>query len=145
VTRVDFYILQDVDASAACRFACRLALRALAGGNRVHIHTDPEAVAEMDELLWHFPEHRFVPHDTAPNGVAPSPAAPVLIGAETPAEADGVLINLASAIPTFFGRFERVAEIIVGATRQTGRERYKYYRDRGYPLFDHHLDDWEAA
>jgi DNA polymerase III subunit chi len=148
VTRVDFYILQDVDANAACRFACRLAVKALAGGNPVHIHTDPEAAAEMDELLWHYPEHRFVPHELDQAGKArlETPlSTPLLIGSNPPAEADGVLINLASAIPTFFGRFERVAEIIVGANRPAGRERYKFYRDRGYPLFDHHLDDWEVA
>ena len=38
-----------------------------------------------------------------------------------------------------------VAEIVVDATRDSGRDRYKFYRDRGFPLFDHHLDDWEAA
>jgi DNA polymerase III subunit chi len=147
VTRVDFYILQDVDASAACRFACRLAVKALGSGNRVHIHTDPEAAAEMDELLWHYPEQRFIPHEReqAASALGAPLSAPLRIGTTPPAEADGVLINLASAIPTFFGRFERVAEIIVGANRPAGRERYKFYRDRGYPLFDHHLDDWEVA
>ena len=57
----------------------------------------------------------------------------------------GRLINLASGIPTFFGRFPRVAEVIVEANRAAGRERYRFYRDRGFPLFDHRLDDWEAA
>ncbi|MCZ6854116.1 MAG: DNA polymerase III subunit chi, partial [Gammaproteobacteria bacterium] len=58
---------------------------------------------------------------------------------------DDVLINLSDHVPTFFGRFERVAEIVVGETTNRGRERYQFYRDRGYPLFDHHLDDWEAS
>jgi len=148
VTRIDFYILQDVDAGAACRFACRLAVKALGGGNRVHIHTDPAMSAEVDELLWHYPEHRFLPHGREPEDPAGQAAAdrpPILIGSSAPTEADGLLINLSGGIPNFFGRFDRVAEIIVDANRATGRDRYKFYRDRGYPLFHHDLDDWEAA
>ncbi len=148
MTRVDFYILQDVDLNAACRFACRLAVKAMGNGNRVHIHTDgAEAAADLDDLLWNYPEHRFVPHvreDEDP-GTGPVRPAPVVLGWNTPTEPDGVLINLASEIPTFFGRFERVAEIVVDANRALGRDRYKFYRDRGYPLFHHELDDWESA
>jgi len=54
-------------------------------------------------------------------------------------------VNLADEIPGFFGRFDRVAEIVVGENRDAGRERYKFYRDRGFPLFHHELDDWESS
>jgi DNA polymerase-3 subunit chi len=144
VTRVDFYILQDVDAAAARRFACRLAVKAMSGGTPVHLHVDDDAAAaDLDDLLWNYPEHRFVPHATQADPAARS--APVVVGWETPPEPEGVLVNLSSGIPTFFGRFDRVAEIVVDANRASGRDRYKFYRDRGFPLFDHHLDDWEAA
>jgi DNA polymerase-3 subunit chi len=144
VTRVDFYILQDVDLDAARRFACRLAVKALAGGHSVHVHVDDAtAAAELDELLWEYPEHRFVPHDV--QGTGAGLHAPVVVGWDVPGDADGVLVNLSSEVPTFFGRFPRVAEIVVDANRAVGRDRYKFYRDRGYPLFHHELDDWEAA
>lgn len=144
MTRVDFYILQDVDLNAACRFACRLAIKAVGNGSHVHVHADAaDAAAEIDELLWHYPEHRFLPH--AREDAVDAPRAPVVIGWNPPAAPDGMLINLASEIPTFFGRFERVAEIVVDANRDAGRNRYKFYRDRGYPLFHHDLDDWEGA
>lgn len=144
MTRVDFYILQDVDLNAACRFACRLAVKAVGGGTSVHLHVDDSAAAaDLDALLWDYPEHRFLPH--ARQDDAAAAGAPVIVGWQPPAEPDGVLINLAAEIPSFFGRFDRVAEIVVDAVRERGRERYKFYRDRGYPLFDHHLDDWEAA
>lgn len=143
MTRVDFYILQDVDHSAAHRFACRLAVKALATGHSVHVHTDdPTAARELDELLWSYPEQRFVPHECED---ALTGAAPLVIGWNPPPAPDGLLINLGSVVPTFFGRFERVAEIIVQAAREVGRERYRFYRDRGYPLFHHDLDEWEAA
>lgn len=146
MTRIDFYILQDVDMNAAWRFACRLTVKALTGGMPVHLHTSGAAdAAEIDEMLWHYPEHRFIPHSRQDQPPAGAAAAPVVIGWQPPAEPDGVLVNLGSDIPTFFGRFERVAEVIVGANRDAGRERYRFYRDRGYPLFHHDLDDWEAA
>lgn len=145
MTQVDFYILQDVDMAAACRFACRLAAKALAEGHSVHVHVDDaRAAAELDELLWNYPEHRFIPHriEHVP-GRAADPA-PVVVGWQTPEDPDGVLVNLSSEIPGFFGRFPRVAEVIVDANRSAGRERYRFYRDRGYPLVSHNLDDWEA-
>jgi DNA polymerase-3 subunit chi len=143
MTRVDFYVLQDVDHQAAHRFACRLAVKAMSTGHPVHVHTDGQDMArDLDELLWHYPEHRFVPHareDQLPG------TAPVVIGWSAPPTPDGLLINLASTVPTFFGRFERVAEIVVQARRDIGRERYRFYRDRGYPLFHHELDEWETT
>jgi DNA polymerase III subunit chi len=144
VTRVDFYVLQDVDLTAASRFACRLATKAVSNGHRVHIHTgDRASASDLDELLWHYPEHRFVPH--AREDDPASGRAPLVLGWSQPQHPDGVLINLSAEIPTFFGRFERVAEIVVEANRGVGRERYKFYRDRGFPLHHHELDDWESA
>jgi DNA polymerase-3 subunit chi len=147
VTRVDFYILEDVELDAMQRFACRLASKAVSAGNEVHIHTsDASSANDVDELLWDYPEHRFIPHvvvDGENSATSDPVAAPVTVGWDEPTAVDGVLINLSHEIPGFFGRFDRVAEIIVRATRDQGRERYRFYRDRGYPLFDHKLDDWE--
>jgi len=143
LTRVDFYVLPDVDLEARLRFACRLAHKAVTAGQRVHVHVaDPAAGNDFDALMWTYPDHRFLPH-----GVSGEPSvenAPVVIGHREPdAGADQLLINLGASIPPFFGRFERVAEIIVQRLREDGRGRYKYYRDRGYPLFHHELDQWE--
>ena len=144
MTRVDFYILKDVDIAAATRFACRLAAKAVTAGMPVHIHTDGHpAAAELDELLWHYPEHRFIPHACEDSDLAKR--SPLRIGWQPPEAHEGLLINLSSAIPTFFGRFDRVAEVVVEATRDTGRDRYKFYRYRGYPLLHHDLDEWETA
>jgi DNA polymerase-3 subunit chi len=52
-----------------------------------------------------------------------------------------VLVNLDQTVPAFFGQFERVAEIVSGDdnVRNQARERYKYYRDRGYSLNSHNI------
>lgn len=151
MTRIDFYILEDVELDAMQRFACRLATKVVSSGHDVHIHTsDAASAGAVDELLWEYPEQRFIPHavvdgaTAAPASTNSSTKIPVTVGWDEPVGVDGVLINLGGDIPGFFGRFDRVAEIVVRATRDQGRERYRFYRDRGYPLFDHKLDDWES-
>ncbi len=148
MTRVDFYVLQDVERTAMHRFACRLAAKALRNGQPSYLHTETEAQAqELDELLWVYPPHRLIPHGRLDTAAARG--APVVIGQRMDAAAalptDGLLINLADAVPAFPGWFERVAEIVVGERRTSGRERYRYYRDQGYRLFHHELDNWEGA
>ena len=140
MTRVDFYILADVSTDASMRFACVLGLRALKASVPVHIHTDDEASGKaLDELMWDYPKRRFIPHAI----VSDNTQAPIHIGWTQPELAEGLLINLATKVPPFFGRFDRVAEIIVEETKEGGRERYKHYRHRGYPIHDHQLSDWE--
>ena len=60
---------------------------------------------------------------------------------EPPASYDGVMINLGLDVPEFFSRFERVLEIVDAdpSARSKSRERYKFYRDRGYELATHNL------
>jgi len=142
MTRVDFYILDDQTADASMRFACRLGLKAYLAGNPVHVHVDSEARAlEIDELMWDYPKHRFLPHEIVQ--ADKEPKSPIQIGHEPPHHQAGLLINLSTEVPRFFGRFDRVAEIIVGNAREEGRTRYAHYRDRGYPLHHHELSDWE--
>ena len=52
-----------------------------------------------------------------------------------------VLINLSAEVPLIFSHFERVAEIIPEGeeNRNSGRERFRFYRDRGYPLQSHNI------
>ncbi len=143
MTRVDFYLLQDMDEAALYRFAARLASKALSAGKRVHMHTSGAAQsATLDELLWQYPQQRFLPHALLDaQGVA---SAPISIGNTNPNDQDDVLINLDNQAPSFFGRFDRVVEIVLGNQREAGRQRYKAYRDQGYPLDHHKMDDWDA-
>lgn len=146
MTRVDFYILEDPGIDASLRFACRLAAQLISKDTAtLHINVDDEQRAEaLDELMWDYPRHRFLPHKIVNSGDDGSDCL-VHIGCNTPLISEGVLINLATEVPTFFGRFDRVAEIVVGETKTAGRDRFRHYRERGYPIHDHHLTDWEQA
>lgn len=140
MTRIDFYILPDVDEIARHRFTCRLAHKAAVTGKRVHIRTTDSAADDLDSLLWEYPTQRFLPHAR----LAEAGQEPVTIGTEDEEPThDEVLINLAAEIPGFFNRFERVSEIVLANRRAAGREKYRRYREGGYPLFHHELDNWE--
>ena len=53
-----------------------------------------------------------------------------------------VLLNLDSKIEMTFSSYCRVIEIVdqTELNRQKGRERYKYYKERGYEIFGHRID-----
>lgn len=137
MTRVTFYLLASAEEHARQRLACRLARKAHGLGQRVHIHTsDVQATQEMDGLLWTFEDTAFLPHGTDVN----DPNSPVTVHeSASPADRCEVLINLAPEVPEYFGRFERIADLVGGdeASRARGRERYRFFKERGYPL-DHH-------
>ncbi len=155
MTRIDFYILETSDNSedtaesseqAAESFICRLTEKAWSQNNAVYIHTmDEKHATKYDELLWTFNEESFIPHQLLNKNTDQSNTKNVLIGQQIteniPVTYHDVLINLNHETPSFFSQFERVAEIITTdeTSRSKGRERYQFYRDRGYALETHKL------
>lgn len=142
MTRVDFYITKNTADESAAKLACRIAEKAFQQKHNIYIHTDNREQAEkLDQLMWVYRDGSFLPHcllDDPQHG-----QAAILIGYnEPPASSAAVLINISHEIPAFFSRFERVAEVVAGddATREKARARYKFYRERGYPLETHELN-----
>jgi len=141
VTRVDFYLLADMNARSRELAACKLAGKAFRLGHRVYVLTasDDQAHA-LNDLLWTFSAGSFIPHGLQSEHMDPAP--PVVVGPQPPpAEFTDVLISLAPEVPDGFSRFQRVAEIVGNAEddKERARERFRFYRDRGYPLETHHL------
>jgi DNA polymerase III subunit chi len=144
MTKVSFYILATTDPIDRQQFACRLAEKAYLQGHQVFIHTEDQNQSEaMDKALWAFRQDSFVPHQilAADNEIN----APVLISHENsaPPKLMDVLINLNPAQPLFFSQFERLAEIINGdeEIKKQGRIRYQFYKDRGYHLDTHQINN----
>jgi DNA polymerase-3 subunit chi len=139
VTRVDFYVLPDGAPSGRETFACRLADIAYRRGQRVYVYAQSHDQARaLDKLLWTFQAGSFVPHELHPSESAA--VTPILIGHDgVPDSGHEILINLAVSVPNFFSRFERVAEVVNQDTsvKQAGRERFRFYRERGYALETH--------
>jgi DNA polymerase-3 subunit chi len=137
MTTIDFYF----NAEDKLQVACRLAGKAAARKKRLLIYAPhAETAQRIDRMLWTAPAIGFVPHCLAGDPLAAE--TPVLIAsdAETDAECD-VLLNLSDECPLRFERFDRLLEIVSldEADRQAGRERYKFYRDRGYAIENHDL------
>jgi DNA polymerase-3 subunit chi len=144
VTRIDFYILASHAPEARLTLACRLADKAVERDHNVFINAaDSVEAGKLDELLWTFSQGSFVPHRVLGAGDSSAGSESVLIGheREPPGERWDLMINLADTVPEFFSRYARVAEVVDGddKRRECGRERFRYYRDRGYELNTHQL------
>lgn len=144
MTRVDFYVLPGDDPAARLALVCRLAEKAQERGQPVFVHGDDAALlARLDETLWGFRPTAFVPHRL----VSPEEPAsavdgdPVQLSSGEPGPDRQVLINLGETVPAFFSRFERALEVVDQSprVRDAGRERYRFYLHRGYPLKHHRL------
>ncbi|MCG6969019.1 MAG: DNA polymerase III subunit chi [Gammaproteobacteria bacterium] len=141
MTQIDFYILSDTSPNAGALFACKLVEKAYHLKHTIYVNTHNQPQAEhLDELLWTFNQGSFLPHTL--NVQQESCAEPIVIGnTDQSTTFHDVLINLDQQVPAFFSQFERVAEIVSGddAARNQGRQRYKFYRDRGYALNTHNI------
>ncbi len=141
MTRIDFYVLPDAAPAARERFACRLTDIAYRRGQQVYVYVQSQDQAKaIDALLWTFQAGSFIPHCIHPSDISENPS--VLIGHDgVPQQGHEILINLTETVPSFFSRFERVAEMVNqdATVKHSGRERFRFYRDRGYALETHTL------
>ena len=141
MTRIDFYSLKEQSSGDRFLLACRLVERIHAAGHRVYIQVpEPEQARHLDRLLWTFKQQSFLPHGLAED--ADQELTPILINhKDDPGDESQVLINLTLEVPSFFGSFDRLCELIDKdlTVRDAGRQRYAYYRDRGYPLHHHEV------
>lgn len=141
MTQVDFYVLDERAMGNRFTLACRLSEKIYHQGRRIFIHTESEEESRhMNRLLWTFRQGSFIPHGM--HKACDPLTTPVIIShdKESGDEKD-VLINLAMEVPGFFSRFDRVAEIIDKEPQviSAGRQRFRFYRDRGYPLNKHDI------
>ena len=144
MTRVDFYVMASADHSDRLQLVCKLAEKALQRSQKVFIHSDSDdTLKELDDLLWSFRPVSFVPHHTVTTDDTPTSthSIPVILSKSSPDSERTLLINLAADVPPFFSRFERTLEIVNEQThiKEAGRERYRYYQQRGYPLQHHKM------
>ena len=134
MTRIDFHSNVPDKIGYACRLV-RKARRA-ANSRLVLFTNDRSQLAALDEALWTFSEQDFLPHVMASDPLATQ--TPVLLSDSETVDLPHhqVLINLSNTTPAHFASFERMIEIVAAddADKLAGRERYRFYQQRGYPL-----------
>jgi DNA polymerase-3 subunit chi len=137
MTSIDFYF----NAADKLQVACRLAGKAMAQGKRLLIYAPQADTAQrIDRMLWTWQATGFVPHCAAHDPLASE--TPVLIASATDAHSVcDVLLNLAPDTPPAFERYERLLELVAqdDEDRRAARERYRFYRERGFRIADHDL------
>jgi DNA polymerase-3 subunit chi len=137
LTSIDFHH----GASDKVQAACRLIGDLHAGGRKVLVYAPDDSVAaQVDRQLWVQPATGFVPHCRAGDTLASE--TPVIIGSSLDEAAEhDVLVNLGGDLPPGFSRFDRLVEIVGTDETDRGpaRERFKFYRDRGYAIAAHDL------
>ena len=137
MTTIDFYT------RCADRYevASRIVTKAWARHGSVRVLTeDEEGTVAFGRFLWVWPATGFLPHCRLASTLATE--TPIVVDHVPEHEGPAaVLINLHSVPPPFYSRFERLVEI-VGATDAdiaAGRERWKFYKARGYEVVTHDL------
>ena len=132
MTRIEFYVLPGEQPEERLQTACKLALKAWRQNLPVFLRCgDAQQCVTLDEMLWQFRADTFVPH----NLHSENPLAPVVIGLnEAPAQANGLLLNLAGDISAHLPQFQRIIEIIDQQPERlaSGRENFLRYRQSGY-------------
>ena len=139
MTSIDFYTGADDPLDVAARIATKAWQQY--GSVRV-LTPDSSTTDALDRRLWIVPATGFVPHCRLRSPLAPE--TPVIVDdALDPDGPAGVLVNLHPAPPPFFSRFERLADVVGrdADLADAGRRRWKFYRDRGYAMQHHKLDE----
>ena len=140
---VDFYLIQSQQdayqwANIRYLFVCQLVEKVWKKGHSIYLHTNnPQDAQQLDNLLWTFRQHSFIPHSLANK----QEIAAVKIGCEgwESQQKQDILINLAPTIPTHFNQFSRILEVLTDdpQIKQMGREHYKFYKQQNYSLNTH--------
>jgi len=136
MTKVHFHQLQGSSEETivrALQLVCELANEAGKRQHSVLIYCrDAGLAGQLESLLWQHIPSSFLAHSTAADGSAPI----YICSGEEPGDYHDMMINLDSDTPSWFSRFEHLAELIYGDETQvqTKRERFAHYKHLGYPL-----------
>lgn len=131
MTRVEFHVVES-------------------GAHNARLHY---AIDWLGALGTHVQAHVLIDANMPPADRAALVAAcqhiSLLAAADPPPRPDkrSVLINLSTQVPGFFSRYRCALDIADkrGAHVELDRARYRFYRDRGYPITLHTVDAQEVA
>ena len=120
-------------------YALRLIAGAWAQKKAITIYAPEHGMAQqLDQMLWTQHATGFIPHCMGDSPLVVE--TPILIArneAELARSAqEQRLLNLSEELPPGFARFDSLVEVVSQdeVVRNSGRERVKFYRERGYEV-----------
>jgi DNA polymerase III subunit chi len=137
MTRVDFHL----NVADKIAYACRLIRKIRSADQKAVVFCEDAArLQKFDAALWSFSPLDFIPH--LPESDPLAGRTPVLLtsrAADLPHHQ--VLVNLGTSLPPHFTRFERLVELVGTDPDDVAqaRQRWRFYKDRGYPLAKHEV------
>ncbi len=140
MTKVDFHILPSIQEEDRLLYVARLTQKARSQSLNVLIAVeDGSHKSALSTALWNLSSESFLAHES----IEENHCSIQISENNNCGEHHQVLINLRKQTPDYFSRFERVFEVVSQepSVLATSRERYRFYKDRGYPLSQHDLRD----
>lgn len=142
MTRIEFYS----NVADKQQLLISLVEKALLKHRQVTVFTENvKSAMDVSDSLWQLQSVSFLPHVMAEHAYAAR--TPIIIACKKNAAGqldevaqDELLINLTVQEPQFFSRFTHLIEIVGNdeTDKLSARQRYKFYRDRGYEI--QHID-----
>ena len=106
---------------------------------------DAQTTEQVDKLLWTQPAIGFLPHCRAHHRLAP--VTPIILDhVAEPVVHEQVLVNLCGDLRRCSAASSALIEIVSldEADRELARNRFRFYRDRGYEIRTHDLSQLRA-
>lgn len=138
MTKVDFHILPSIQEEDRLLYVARLTQKARTQSLNVLIAVEDESHSSaLSAALWNLSSESFLAHQS----IDEDHCSIQISESDNCGQHHHVLINLRKQTPDYFSRFERIFEIVSQepSVLATSRERYRFYKDRGYQLAQHDL------
>jgi len=138
MTEIEFHICESADVDSQ-KYLIQQALQAYRNQSPVHIHCDDIAQANaLSDALWAHSQSCFLANEvlTEPKSTS-SKASPITLSDNIAFAAHfGTLLYSGSKEPEHISRFHKYCFIVPASeeTKTLARQRYKFFKQRGYPL-----------
>ncbi|WP_338053165.1 DNA polymerase III subunit chi [Pseudomethylobacillus aquaticus] len=132
MTRIEFFF----NVSDKLQHALQLSAKALGKRRKLLIYAQSAAEAQrFQHLLWTQDAVSFHANCSSDDALAAETPL-VVMWQEGALPHDDILVNLQAEQPLWFSRFTRLIEIVGvdEADKAAARQRYRFYRDRGYEI-----------
>lgn len=138
MTEIEFHICDSADVDSQ-KYLIQRTLAAYRAQSPVHIHCDDLAQAQhMSEALWSHSQSCFLANEVLTEPQKPSSQlSPITLSDNISFAAHfGTLLYCGKSEPEHISRFLKYCFIVPAddETKTLARERYKFFKQRGYPL-----------